>query len=289
MAKLHSPTNLGEAIQLLNGDPTGQVLAGGVATLQRARIEGRLASTYIHLGGIPDVHGIQMHKGSLIIGAMTSLASVASSLAVAEAAPLLRDAATQAASPGVRAQATLGGNLVAAAAASDLAAALLALGASVRLADQHGQTVVGLSNAVAQGPAWLPAGSILVSVSVPQAGSVGWGFERLPLRGAADSSAATLAVGLAIAQQRVATARAWATAVADRPLRLARFESLLKGQYVGEIAALETDEGLRQAADADTEGATLLDDARASGWYRAAVIVELAFRAAVTAARRASQ
>ncbi len=287
MPELRSPANLAEALQLLHDEPAARPLAGGVAILQRARLEDSLDRAYVHLGGVAELYGIHIESGSLRIGAMTTLADIAASPAVSEAAPLLRGATAQAASPGVRAQATVGGNLVAGAAASDPAAALLALGAGITFADQRGHTNLQLSDALARGPAWLPAGSVLVSISVPQAAPFGWGLERLPLRGAADSSVATIAVQLSVAQGRVAGARAWATAVADRPLRLATFESLLTGQHLGALAQPETDRHLRQAAENDTQGTTLLDDARASAWYRASVIVELAVRAAATAARRA--
>lgn len=289
MPHLSSPASLVEAIQLLHDEPAAQPLAGGVAILQRARLEGSLGRAYVHLGRIPELQGIYLQDGSLVIGAMTSLATVASWPAVAEFAPLLRCAAEQAASPGVRAQATLGGNLVAGAAASDPAAALLALGAAITLANERGNRSLRLSAALARGPAWLAQDSVLVSVSVPAVGASGWAFERVTVRGAADSSTATIAVQLAVTEGRVAAARAWATAVDERPLRLATFESVLVGQRVDVVARADADGESRRAAERDAAGAALLDDARASAWYRAAVIVELALRAAATAARRAAQ
>lgn len=65
----------------------------------------------VSLRGIPDLHGIRVEGGDLVVGAGETLARVAAHPLVRERAPVLSSAAGQVAGPQLRSMGTLGGNL----------------------------------------------------------------------------------------------------------------------------------------------------------------------------------
>lgn len=65
----------------------------------------------VSLRGIPDLHGIRVEGGDLVVGAGETLARVAAHPLVQERAPVLSSAAGQVAGPQLRSMGTLGGNL----------------------------------------------------------------------------------------------------------------------------------------------------------------------------------
>ncbi len=70
------------------------------------------ADTVVSLSGIPDLRGVRKNlDGGLLVGAMTTLAEVAADPAVAAGYAALAEGALSAASPQLRNQGTLGGNL----------------------------------------------------------------------------------------------------------------------------------------------------------------------------------
>jgi len=284
MTRLLSPASVGEALAMLESDPEARPLAGGVAILQHARLGEPLGPTYVGLGHLRELQHVEIEGSNLVIGALTTLAELATSTAVATDAPLLRAAAGSAASAGIRSIATLGGNLVDMPAASDLAAALLALDASIivgRSAERHS---LRLADVLGQAGHWVPPGALVLAVRIPRTAHDSWGFQKLPLLGAADASVATVAVRLAVPGGQVERATAWATAVAELPVRLVRLEAMLDGLALDDYAAVSNHRRLRDALEGDASGAEVHDDRRASAWYRRSVLAELATRAVATAA-----
>jgi xanthine dehydrogenase YagS FAD-binding subunit len=105
------PTTLAEAVRLL-GAPGAHVHAGGTDLLGclRDRVFG--ARTLVSLAALPDLCVVRRTlDGGLSIGAMTTLTEVASHPEIVESYPTLAKAAGAAASPQLRNQGTLGGNL----------------------------------------------------------------------------------------------------------------------------------------------------------------------------------
>jgi len=105
------PNSLAEAVRLL-GAPGARAHAGGTDLLGclRDRVFG--AGTLVSLSGIAEMRGIRRAlDGGLVVGAMTSLAEVASNPEVVARYPGLAQGAASAASPQLRGQGTIGGNI----------------------------------------------------------------------------------------------------------------------------------------------------------------------------------
>ncbi|HSN55488.1 MAG TPA: FAD binding domain-containing protein [Candidatus Sulfomarinibacteraceae bacterium] len=105
------PSALREALDLL-GDGHAHVHSGGTDLLGCLRDEVFDAETVVSLGAVPDLTGIaRTSDGGLRIGAMTTIAEIAADATVRERYSALADAASVVASPQLRNQGTLGGNL----------------------------------------------------------------------------------------------------------------------------------------------------------------------------------
>jgi xanthine dehydrogenase YagS FAD-binding subunit len=105
------PKTLDEAVKAL-ADSKGRVHAGGTDLLGCLRDGVFTAPTLVGIGGVPGLRGIeQTPEGGLRIGALTSLTAVAESEIVSTRYRALAEAAASVASPQLRNQGTLGGNL----------------------------------------------------------------------------------------------------------------------------------------------------------------------------------
>jgi len=105
------PKNLAEAVRQL-ASPEARAHAGGTDLIGCLRDRVFEASTLVSLSGVPELRGIRRGlDGGLVIGAMTTLAEVASNSDIVERYPTLAQGAAAAASPQLRNQGTLGGNI----------------------------------------------------------------------------------------------------------------------------------------------------------------------------------
>jgi xanthine dehydrogenase YagS FAD-binding subunit len=105
------PTTLAEAVRLL-GAAGAHVHAGGTDLLGCLRDGVFGARTLVSLAALPDLCVVRRSlDGGLSIGAMTTLTEVASHPEIVEKYPTLAKAAGAAASPQLRNQGTIGGNL----------------------------------------------------------------------------------------------------------------------------------------------------------------------------------
>src|SRR2546422_5953954 len=107
-----SPTTRDQAIGLL-APAWGQaeVLAGGTDLLALMKDDVVQPKRLVNIKEISDLHGITANAQGLRIGALTTLGDLADNANVVKNYPALAEALTEAASPQIRNQATLGGNL----------------------------------------------------------------------------------------------------------------------------------------------------------------------------------
>jgi xanthine dehydrogenase YagS FAD-binding subunit len=105
------PTTVDEALAILNDRPA--VVHGGGTDLLGCLREGVFsADTLVSLSSIGELKGIrQATDGGLRIGALTSIAEIAASKDIAAAYSTLAEAASEVASPQLRNQGTIAGNL----------------------------------------------------------------------------------------------------------------------------------------------------------------------------------
>jgi len=110
--QLFQPTTLDEAADLLraHGDQAW-VMAGGMDSFDWLKDRTKRTGTVIELSQVEELRGIREMDGGLEIGAMTTLTDVAESAVVRERFGLLAQAAGLVASPQIRNQGTLGGNI----------------------------------------------------------------------------------------------------------------------------------------------------------------------------------
>ena len=105
------PTTINEALAVLNDRPS--LIHGGGTDLLGCLREGIFsADTVVSLSSIDEIKGIRQAKdGGLRIGALTTVAEVAVSESIAAGYAALAEAAQEVASPQLRNQGTIGGNL----------------------------------------------------------------------------------------------------------------------------------------------------------------------------------
>jgi carbon-monoxide dehydrogenase medium subunit len=173
-----------EAVALLaeHGDEA-KLLAGGHSLLPLMKLRLAIPAVLIDIGKIPDLSYIEERGDEIAIGALARHHQLESSPLLAEQVPLLAHTAHQVGDPQVRHRGTLGGTLSHGDPASDLPAAVLALGGTL----------------VAQGPGGrreiaavdffkgfletdLAPDEMLVEVRVPKVPGAGWSFQKFNRR-----------------------------------------------------------------------------------------------------------
>jgi xanthine dehydrogenase YagS FAD-binding subunit len=110
--QLFQPTTLDEAADLLRAHGAeAWVMAGGMDSFDWLKDRTKRTEVVIELSRVEELRGIREMAGGLEIGAMTTLTDVAESAVVRERFGLLAEAAGLVASPQIRNQGTLGGNI----------------------------------------------------------------------------------------------------------------------------------------------------------------------------------
>lgn len=281
--------------------PGARAVSGGIA-IMLARARGvDPGGDLVGIGLLPDLLRFESDPdGTIELGAALPLESLAGPDGEDSIPPILRAAAIATANPGIRSVATLGGNIADTGAASDLVAALIALGARIRIVRRDDSRVIPLADLWPAGDrtdagepgrplaaSALRTSELIQSVIVPAPAPIGWGWERLTLHGAMDRSGASLAVTI----DSDGEARVALTAAVTRPIRLTAVE-LVVGTMAA-LGALPADPGpdlaarLRQAAREDLSTAPIVADDRAPAAYRRQVVPVLAERAVLAALDRA--
>lgn len=110
--ELFQPTSVGEAIAVLTQyGSDGWVLAGGIDSFDWLKDRIKRPKAVVELSRIPELHGVREVAGGLEIGPMTTLTEVALHPTINRKFKLLADASEAAASPQIRNQGTIGGNV----------------------------------------------------------------------------------------------------------------------------------------------------------------------------------
>jgi xanthine dehydrogenase YagS FAD-binding subunit len=110
--ELYQPASIDDAIKLLDSNGADAlVLAGGLDSMDWLKDRLRRPKVVVDLGQIKELRGIKEANGGLEIGAMTPLTEVVRHPLVKEKFSLLMEAAELVASPQIRNQGTIGGNV----------------------------------------------------------------------------------------------------------------------------------------------------------------------------------
>ena len=112
MFALYQPESVDDALRLLDEfGANAWVMAGGMDTFDWLKDRTKRTDAVVELSNIPELQGIKEAGGGLEIGAMTTLTEIATHPVIKERFRLLSEAAGLVASPQIRNQGTLGGNI----------------------------------------------------------------------------------------------------------------------------------------------------------------------------------
>ena len=110
--ELYQPGSVDDAIRLLERNGAdAMVLAGGLDNMDWLKDRLKKPKVVVDLSNIAELRGIKEVNGGLEIGAMTTLTEVVRHPVVREKYSILMDAAEHVASPQIRNQGTIGGNV----------------------------------------------------------------------------------------------------------------------------------------------------------------------------------
>jgi xanthine dehydrogenase YagS FAD-binding subunit len=109
---LYQPTSIEDALSLANRlGADAWVLAGGLDSLERFKDRIKRPKAVIDLGNIDELRGVRREGEDLVIGSMTTLTEVSLHPEIRARFALLAKAAGEVASPQIRNQGTIGGNI----------------------------------------------------------------------------------------------------------------------------------------------------------------------------------
>ena len=256
------PASTAAAASAFSGD--ARYLAGGQSLVQAMKLRLSSSERLVDLSGIAELKGIRIDGSNVVIGAMTTHASVANSAEVRKALPALAELAGGIGDPMVRNMGTLGGSIANADPAACYPAALVALGATVKT-NQRGIAAedffTGLFETV------LKAGEIITAVSFPTGAKAAYIKFKQP--------ASRFALVGVFVSQGSGGVRVAVTGAKSSVFRCKPIEEALSKSFTPEAA---------KAVKVSTEG--INGDIHGTATYRAAMISVMASRAVAAALAR---
>jgi carbon-monoxide dehydrogenase medium subunit len=258
----HRPSSVDAAIAALTGAEDGKIVAGGMTLLPTMKQRLASPSDLIDLAAIADLKGLSEAGGALVIGAMTTHATVAADATVKARIPALAQLAEGIGDAQVRNRGTIGGSVANADPAADYPAAVLGLGATVRT---NRREIAGDAFFTGLFETALEPEELILSISFP-----------VPTKAAyvkfANPASRYAIVGVFVAQT-AGGVRVAVTGAGPNAFRVPEMEQALAGNFSAEAL-----NGIAVAAD-DLNG-----DIHASAEYRAHLVSVMAKRAVRAAA-----
>jgi len=276
------PETIEEATQILSEyGERAQLLAGGVDLVPKFRRRLLVPECVVSLLRIPGLDYIKSNGDGLKFGPLTSIRSLELSPLIQKDYLALYEAAHHIASVQVKTTGTAVGNLCVATPASDVAVALFALGARLRIAGASSERTIPIEDFfLGVGQTALQPGEMVAEVLVPcPAAGTGQAFLKL-VRNASDIAKINVAVALTMADGKCQDARIALGAVAPTVIRTKKAEEVLKGKAIDE----KTIEEVAKVAAGETRTIT---DIRSTAEYRREMSRVLVKRATNKALERA--
>lgn len=180
----HAPGSVDEAVDLLaNGDDV-RVLAGGQSLVQLMKFRRERPARLVDINQIPGLDALEPVDGRLRVGALVRQQTLLEDSQVAEAAPLLREAARFVGYKETRRRGTLGGSLAFAAPWAELTAAMVALDGAIEVRSRRGaRTIDAREFFLGPNRTVLERDELIVAVTVPITGSgTGAAFHEVSAR-----------------------------------------------------------------------------------------------------------
>lgn len=277
-----SPTTIDDAVKALGRSGEAKILAGGHSLIPLMKLGLAEPELLVDIGRIAALREIKSEDGAIVVGALATHRSIASSDKVALTLQALAEAAAAVGDPQVRSRGTIGGSIAHADPAADEPAPTLAFDATIRVIGPKGRRDIPAREffkgtfETALGP-----NEIVVEIRFPApAGRSGSAYAKFahPASGFAIVGVAAV-VGLK-ADGTVERAAIGVTGAAAGPFRAIPAERALAGTRgdAGAIAA---------AAAKAADGVTTLSDLTASSEFRKQLVIVHARRALERAMERA--
>ncbi|MFD5100247.1 xanthine dehydrogenase small subunit [Streptomyces albidochromogenes] len=257
-------STLAETLRLLRERPDAVVVAGSTDWGVEVNIRARRADCVVGIDRLPELRELRVESDHIEIGAALTLTEIERRLD--GGVPLLAELFPQFASRLIRNGATLGGNLGTGSPIGDSPPALLALEASVVLADADGEREVPLADYfTGYRQSVRRPGELIRSVRVPLPLSPVVAFHKIAKRRFDDISSVAVAYALDIEDGIVRKARIGLGGVAATPIRSRATEAALEGKPWSTRTV--------EAAAREMRGeGTPMSDHRASSLYRSAML-----------------
>lgn len=281
------PTNLADAIAILDGEGAGaQPLAGGTDLAVALRDGTIHPDVIVDLKRVAELApAIQQRDRVYVINANTPMIDVERHETFRRRIPGLVESAQVVGSVQIRNRATLAGNLCNASPAADTPPMLMALGASIVVAGSDGERRMEVDDFLTgYRETALRRGDILRAVEIPAAGSrVGTAFLKLGVRRAMEISIVCVGARVELAEDgTIAALGIGLGSVASRTIRPTQSEELLIGRPPAPAL-------LAEAASVALEACSPIDDLRASAEYRRAMVPVMVERALSLSVERAGE
>jgi carbon-monoxide dehydrogenase medium subunit/xanthine dehydrogenase FAD-binding subunit len=257
-----------------------RVVAGATDTMPWAR-EGRAGDVHVEalidVSQIPELNALDANDGRVRLGAATPIQRFLDDPRLARALPAMPRCAVWFADDQIRAQATVGGNIVNASPAADATPCLIAHEAEVELVSAQGRRTMRLDRFVTgRNATALQDGELLTAIECDALPGYGGSFEKVGHRRSLVISLVCLAVLIRLDGERIDDVRLAIGGIGPVPQRLVEVEMFLRG---GPLTA----ERLEEAA----EMPVTLVASRTRQDYRRDVVRGFMLRGLVDAAREA--
>jgi carbon-monoxide dehydrogenase medium subunit len=173
-----------EAIALLgeHGDEA-KLLAGGHSLLPMMKLRLAVPSVLVDIGRVDDLSYINDGGDHIAVGALTRHRALETSELLAAECPLLGHVAGEVGDPQVRHRGTIGGSLAHSDPASDLPAAVLALGGALVAQGPNGSREIAAGDFfTGYFESALADDEMLTEIRVPKAPGAGWNYQKFNRR-----------------------------------------------------------------------------------------------------------
>jgi CO/xanthine dehydrogenase FAD-binding subunit len=262
--KYISPKTKEEALEILQEKKSDACIVAGCSNvlpnIKNKKINPKLLVDIIN---IEQLKGIYRKEDKIFLGPITTINELLYSEIIFKEYHVLTQAAEQFADPLVRNNATIGGNLVTASPAADMAVPLLALGALIKIESVRQKREVKLKEFfLGPGKTVLQDDEMIVGIEFEQSDiNKNGGFIKIGQRKAMAISIASVAVNLEVRQNRINQIRIAAGSVALMPIRLTVIEEFLENKEI-------SNQLIEEAISKVSEEVNPISDIRASEEYR---------------------
>lgn len=262
--KYISPKTKEEALEILQEKKSDACIVAGCSNvlpnIRNKKINPKLL---VDITNIEQLKGIYRKEAKIFLGPLTTINELIYSEIIFREYNVLIQVAEQFADPLVRNNATIGGNLVTASPAADIAVPLLTLGALIKIESVRQKREVKLKEFfLGPGKTVLQDDELIVGIEFEQSDINKNGyFIKMGQRKAMAIAIASLALNLEVKQNKIIQIRIAMGSVAPMPTRLTGVEEFLKNK---EIKNGLIEEGINKVS----EEVNPISDIRASEEYR---------------------